>query len=282
MKITDRNQYKLGLMGLAFLRNWLTGDESKNELILQDLKSILGTLDKPEGKSQSLKGYDIGEGYEKWADNYDQMPNLLIDAEEPEVRKILQGLPIGRAVDVACGTGRYTAILHKLGHKVTGIDQSKSMLRIAKGKNPNIDFVVADISKKLPLPDESYDLALSSLALTHFKNLDAPIKQISSLVKKDGIVLLSDIHPMIVALGGHADFFDKAGEHGFITNYVHWHSEYLNEFKKNNLEVVSCYEPELESVHTHILEMAFSLKKETVETALNGLPVALIWVLRRK
>lgn len=282
MKVTDPNQYKLGLMGLAFLRNWLTGDESKNKLILQDVATTLGNLDKPEDKSQSLKSYDIGEGYEKWADNYDQMPNLLIDAEEPEVRKILQGFPIGRAVDVACGTGRYSAILHELGHKVTGIDRSESMLRIAKVKNPTIDFVLADISKKLPLPDESYDLALSSLALTHFKSLDDPIKQISSLVKKDGIVLLSDIHPMIVSLGGHADFFDKAGEHGFITNYVHWHSEYLNEFKKNNLEVVNCYEPKLESVHTHILEMAFSLKKETVETALNGLPIALIWVLRKK
>lgn len=282
MKVTDPNQYKLGLMGLAFLRNWLTGDESKNQLILQDVTTTLGNLDKPEDKFQSLKSYDIGEGYEKWADNYDQMPNLLIDAEEPEVRKILQGFPIGRAVDVACGTGRYSSILHELGHKVTGIDQSESMLRIAKVKNPTIDFVLADISKKLPLPDESYDLALSSLALTHFKSLDDPIKQISSLVKKDGIVLLSDIHPMIVSLGGHADFFDKAGEHGFITNYVHWHSEYINEFKKNNLEVVNCYEPKLKSVHTHILEMAFSLKKETVETALNGLPIALIWVLRKK
>jgi 2-polyprenyl-3-methyl-5-hydroxy-6-metoxy-1,4-benzoquinol methylase len=53
----------------------------------------------------------------------------MIDIEQPVVRRILDGLPVGTALDAACGTGRHTAYLHELGHRVIGIDASPEIDR---------------------------------------------------------------------------------------------------------------------------------------------------------
>jgi hypothetical protein len=51
------------------------------------------------------------EGYDRWAPFYDEPGNMLLEIEEPVVREILDGLPVGVSLDAACGTGRYTAYL---------------------------------------------------------------------------------------------------------------------------------------------------------------------------
>jgi SAM-dependent methyltransferase len=47
---------------------------------------------------------------------------MLLEIEQPIVREILDGLPLGVAIDAACGTGRHTAYLASLGHTVIGVD----------------------------------------------------------------------------------------------------------------------------------------------------------------
>lgn len=52
-------------------------------------------------------------------------------------------------LDLGCGTGSYTHAFARLGHKVTGVDRSKNMIRVAKSKASKIEtaptFVVSDI-----------------------------------------------------------------------------------------------------------------------------------------
>lgn len=48
-------------------------------------------------------------------------------------------------LDVGCGVGRVTNALYKMGYNVVGIDYSKSMIRKAKEKNPEINFYTQDI-----------------------------------------------------------------------------------------------------------------------------------------
>ncbi len=175
MSASNTAYYKLGLIGLALLRNWLKGENdvssqlmSDAEIIIDEFNSDLQILD------SQVPEFNVQEGYEAWANNYDQMPNLLLDAEQPVMEELLHTLPQGKMIDMACGTGRYTSFLKELGHDVMGIDQSASMLAVAKKKNPNILYQQSDISKT-NLKSKSFDGLVCALALSHFKTLDAPM-----------------------------------------------------------------------------------------------------------
>jgi len=60
------------------------------------------------------------------------------------------GLAGNRVLDVACGTGKSFLPLLGRGYEVTGCDISESMLRIARGKAPEVRLVRADM-RALPV-----------------------------------------------------------------------------------------------------------------------------------
>lgn len=70
----------------------------------------------------------------------------------------------GRALDLACGDGRNSFYLARLGFKVDAVDISYEKVRrskeTAKSKGLNINFWVADLCS-FPLPINRYDILLN-------------------------------------------------------------------------------------------------------------------------
>ncbi|WP_018876665.1 MULTISPECIES: class I SAM-dependent methyltransferase [unclassified Thioalkalivibrio] len=63
----------------------------------------------------------------------------------------------GRWLDIGCGAGTYTRMLHAQGHAVWGLDYSTPSLAKARDRsNPTIPWLAADI-QQLPLPDAAFD-----------------------------------------------------------------------------------------------------------------------------
>lgn len=270
-------QHDIGIIGLALLRNWLVGDDSKAYKIIQELRSILS---ENKDKKFETNNLDVLNGYKEWSKTYDKTPNLLIEIENTAVKNILNKIPIGSALDVACGTGRYARILKDLGFDVTGMDMSIDMLKKAKLNNPDINFILGDI-EKIKFDNNSFNLVISALALAHLKKLDDAIKEITRITKINGRIILSDIHPWITLLGGQAYFHDEKGKYNFVRNYVHWHNTYLKLFKQNNLKIINSEEPTVDKNHIELASAWFNLSKETIIEALGGLPIALIWELEK-
>ena len=73
--------------------------------------------------------------------------------EVDELAVAIGGLPSGRTLDVACGTGFLTRHLHG---DVVALDQSARMLEEASRVVPNAAFVQGD-ALALPFPDRSFD-----------------------------------------------------------------------------------------------------------------------------
>lgn len=73
---------------------------------------------------------------------------------------LLPRLPPGAGVlDVCCGTGQITCWLADQGFRMTGLDESEGMLRHARARAPELEFVRADARDfELPL---RYDAAIS-------------------------------------------------------------------------------------------------------------------------
>jgi demethylmenaquinone methyltransferase/2-methoxy-6-polyprenyl-1,4-benzoquinol methylase len=75
------------------------------------------------------------------------------DANVQALERVVAGLPAARTLDVACGTGFLTC--HLRG-EVTGLDQSESMLEIARDRMPGAHFVTGD-ALELPFVDDEFD-----------------------------------------------------------------------------------------------------------------------------
>jgi SAM-dependent methyltransferase len=93
-------------------------------------------LARAHGRDATPRPITTREGYDRWAPFYDEPGNQLLDIEQPIVREILDSLPVGVALDAACGTGRHTTYLASLGHRVIGVDTSPEMLARAREKVP--------------------------------------------------------------------------------------------------------------------------------------------------
>ncbi|PKV95951.1 methyltransferase family protein [Amycolatopsis echigonensis] len=81
----------------------------------------------------------IGAGYEE---AFGRRP--VVDAAVRELIEVLP--PSARVLDIGSGTGRPAAAeLVAAGHRVTGIDVSAEMVRIAREQVPGAEFVQADV-----------------------------------------------------------------------------------------------------------------------------------------
>jgi ubiquinone/menaquinone biosynthesis C-methylase UbiE len=268
-------EVELGFAGLALLRSYPPG--SRAELI-REIKQKLEQNDWA-GDEIEIEEFDVDVGYRRWAETYDELANPLLDLEQPVVHSMIDCISAGVAVDAACGTGRHTAYLLDRGYCVIAIDSSEAMLAKARVRAPSADIRVGSLLD-LPVDDASVDLAVCALALTHFSDLTRPIAELSRIVRRGGQVILSDVHPLAVAMGAHAFFRAADDERGMVKNHVHWMGQYLKAFRDAGLTVGDCAEPKVVQATIDKITPSGSTKHWT-EQALLGLPFALIWQLHR-
>jgi ubiquinone/menaquinone biosynthesis C-methylase UbiE len=231
--------YLLGIEGAALMRSF-NGDFGRDftDARLAEVRELLASADKI-GAARSTRPISAADGYDAWAGSYDQPGNLLIDIEQPIVRGILDQLPVGTALDVACGTGRHTSYLAALGHTVIGVDASEQMLAIARVKVPDGEFYVGDLHE-LPLPDQSVGVLVCSLALEHVADLRPAFAEFARVLRPGGHLVTSDSNhdwPIVQPLADD-DF-------GYLPHCSHRASDYLAAALPLGLQVRRCVEPGL-------------------------------------
>ncbi len=90
------------------------------------------------------------------------------DEETRRLAEVVAGLPAGRVLDAACGTGFLT---QHLPGEVTALDQSAAMLELAGERRPDAELVVGD-ALALPFPDETFDLVFTAHFYGHLREPD--------------------------------------------------------------------------------------------------------------
>lgn len=269
----------LGLQGIAILRkHWI--DPAAVRAWTRSIADVASNIDQePWSEPWHAEERTVQAQYAAWAAEYDAPGNPMTIAEEPVVREMLWGYPLGTALDAACGTGRHAAYLVSLGHEVIGVDCTPEMLDVAKAKAPSARFEMGDITA-LPLPANSVDLVVCTLALTHFNRLDQPLAEIARVVRPGGRVVLSDVHPFMVMLGSQAvDMEDDTS--GFTRNFIHLHSNYLATFRTAGLAVAQCVEPVWGDEEAATLGVGKHVPG-LLDAAVKGLPIVIVWELEKR
>ena len=274
-------EFLVGVEGLALLRELFTGADAPAESRIDEVRRITGEdeadtfalgIDVPE--------LDVTEGYGRWSTSYDAPGNPLISVEQPVVWELLDAAPVGRALDAASGTGRHARRLADRGHEVTGVHATPEMLARARENVPEARFEAGDLCG-LPFEDGVFDLAVCALALEHVGDLQAAVAELARVVREDGRVIISEMHPVLKALGGVAYFRDAEGASGVVRGQPHLHGDYLEAFAAAGLQVAACLEPRFGPQEVQMQQPAAAFIPQATEAAYLGLPAALIWDLKR-
>ncbi len=229
--------YLLGIEGAALMRAF-NGDYGADftDARVAEVRELLASASQL-GAARSTGPISTAEGYDAWAGSYDEPGNVLLDIEQPIVREILADLPVGTALDAACGTGRHTSYLAALGHRVVGVDASAEMLAVARAKVPDGEFHRGDLHH-LPVPDRHVDVLVCALALEHVADLRPVFAEFARVLRPGGHLVTSDSNhdwPIVQAL--------PDGGFGYLPHYNHRASDYLAAALPLGLQVRSCAEP---------------------------------------
>lgn len=109
--------------------------------------------------------------YDDWYLGENMYANRVRPGWEDELdalRNTLATLPTARMLDVACGTGFLT---QHLAGEIVGIDQSPTMIEVARERVPTADFVIGD-ALDLPFDDGSFDRVFTGHFYGHLEEAE--------------------------------------------------------------------------------------------------------------
>jgi ubiquinone/menaquinone biosynthesis C-methylase UbiE len=119
----------------------------------------------------------------------------------PSIAALLDVQPGRHYLDIACGNGLTSRRLAALGVQVTAFDFSVNLIEKAKARqNPNslIAYHVIDATNEqqlLSLGEQSFDSALSNMALFDMADIETLFHILPRLLKPNGTFVFSLTHP---------------------------------------------------------------------------------------
>jgi ubiquinone/menaquinone biosynthesis C-methylase UbiE len=169
------------------------------------------------------------EGYDRWAATYDTMGNWLLALEEPEVDRALGDVAGLDVLDVGTGTGRHAIRLAERGAEVVAIDFSDEMLAKARAKHgaDRVRFATHDVTERLPYRNATFDRVLSALVLEHVKEVTPFFRELARVVRPEGRIVVTAMHPAMFLKGISAKFDDENGVEIRPQSYVATLSDYV-------------------------------------------------------
>ena len=156
--------------------------------------------------------------YDRWAPTYPPTAhNPLMRAEQHAMLRNWPDVTERRALDLGCGTGRYSRVLADAqAADIVAVDCCVSMLRQVCGATR----VCGDMMR-LPFSRDCFDVVISGLALGHASDLNDWMSETARVLKPGGTLLYSDFHPEAARMGLQRSFKDRQDRSWTVPHFQH-------------------------------------------------------------
>jgi SAM-dependent methyltransferase len=149
--------------------------------------------------------------------------------------------PGRRTLDLACGEGRLSRDLKRLGHSVVGVDRSPAMLAAATDADAAIETHLGDAAS-LPFEEASFDLVVAFMSLQDIEDFAGAIGEAARVLEPGGRFCMAIVHP----LNSAGLFAERTADSPFIIDGSYLDSHfYADELVRSGLNItfVSAHRP---------------------------------------
>ena len=117
----------------------------------------------------------------------------------PGMLRLLKPSRGERVLDIGCGQGVLCRVLHGVGVHMTGVDASRSLVRLAQQRSDqSIKFLVGDARELQRLPavePRSFDAVTCMLAIQNIHPLQPVLDGVAYALKREGRFVMVMMHP---------------------------------------------------------------------------------------
>lgn len=143
---------------------------------------MLKRMDKNEDRRYITmkKNKELRGNYQKYNNNNPLM-RIVISNFLKKIKDLIDMIKFDNMLDIGCGEG---FVLHYLRSKnATGVDISRTALKVAKSLNPNYKFIEASIYD-LPFKNDNFDIIIVLEVLEHLEDPQKAIDKIKRFSKR--------------------------------------------------------------------------------------------------
>ena len=121
--------------------------------------------------------------------------------EIPIMKSMLPDVTNKTVLDLGCGEGMMARLFMQKGAKsVLAVDISENMLNEARKQTTDTNITYLNLAmENLDTINQKFDLVFSSLAFHYIKDFQKLMNDISNLLNKNGQLLFSQEHPVVLA-----------------------------------------------------------------------------------
>jgi 2-polyprenyl-3-methyl-5-hydroxy-6-metoxy-1,4-benzoquinol methylase len=142
-------------------------------------------------------------------DCWNQITDAWIDVAQTNDFRMLYIMPFtlsrlgdvaGKTIlDIGCGEGGYSRALAKKGADVSAVDCSENVIKYSKIKAADENLIIShylrNSSDLYDIPDNFFDIVLSSMMLMDCEDFSGTMSEISRVMKPGGKLFVSVLHP---------------------------------------------------------------------------------------
>ena len=166
--------------------------------------------------------------------------------EHPQMERLCPSLKGKRVIDLGCGYGSYAkSFIEKGASYYLGIDASENMIRKAESENEgdDIEYRVMNLDD-LGSIEGNFDLAYSSLVFHYIEDFDKLLRNVHSILNDGGILLFSQMHPIISASYAYSGYFE--GDYFAFSSYQeegrregHWFKQKVISYHRKMSSIIN-------------------------------------------
>ena len=219
------------------------------------------------------------DAFAAWAAVYDEQDNPLLCLEERMLHRMLPDSKGKDVLDIGCGTGRWLTYFSGAGAaSLLGLDSSKAMLEVARGKQlPNTHLIHAELPS-FPIQSHSTDLVIASFVLGYVADLETCASELARIIRSHGDLFISDMHPETAETLGWKRGFSREGQTFRIAIKNRSIANMVDTFVSQGFSLVGCIEPRFGTSERGLFRRQ---QKDPAWNAAQGMPAIYLLHFRR-